>query len=156
MLQRNLPLWLLKKFQSKPNDTKKNYINSFFSFQNDYLLPYNIFKLKQICYHTSASPSDSVKVTGAPLGVTYKLLEMVKSICYCYECLLIHIQKIDIIAQFSLDILLIQTVGITFSIPKCTWPYPYEWMNGLNQKDAFIYVKLHAKNRLHTSAIFVI
>ena len=34
-----------------------------------------------------------IKVTGAPLGVTYKLLGMVKSICYCYECLLTHIKK---------------------------------------------------------------
>ena len=93
---------------------------------------------KENPYHTVTSLSDNghsffFKVTGASLGASFKL-GMIVSICCCYECLLIPIQKINIIAQFNLDILLIQYWEILLAYPGV--PDDIH-MNALNQIDSF-------------------
>ena len=102
---------------------------------------------------TSTSPSDKVnsffKVKKASLCVTFELLRMTESNCCCYEFLLTQIQKINVIAEFRLYIMLIQNRELLLAYAGVP---DHIHMNGLNQIDAFIYVKLHVKEKLHTSA----
>ena len=106
---------------------------------------------------TSTSPSDSVnsffKVTKASLGVTFELLRMTESNCCCYEFLLNQIQKINIIAEFRLYILLIQNWELLLAYPGVP---DHIHMNGLNQIDVLICVHLHVNNKLHTPVILEI
>ena len=77
------------------------------------------------------------------LTVTFKPLGMTKSISCCYECLVTHIQKINITPQFNIDILPIQYWELLLAYPGVT---DHIHMNGLNQVNAFLYAELHAKN----------
>ena len=85
--------------------------------------------------------------------MTFELLRMTESNCCCYEFLLTQIQKINVIAEFRLYIMLIQNRELLLAYPGVP---DHIHMNGLNQIDAFIYVKLHVKEKFHTSAILEI